>query len=174
MPLKPKLNTLSISEIIRKLPIINENIMMEAANQPLLFMEGAKYRIAKMRVRADALAQLESEKALVGLKLRSQRDETGKKAHTEDGVKARTERAVIKSGARAKLDRAYEFEELSKLLITALQQRSWAIRTIAEAENIFGMREDKDVSRIQENNAMRKQARELTLRRSKLGDDDEQ
>lgn len=169
MPIKPPTSY----SLIKKLAIIDENILVEAANQPLLYMEGAKYRVAKMRKRAEAVARLESEKSLIGLKLRRQKDETGKKAHTEDGIKARTELALIKSGTRAALDRAYEFEELSKLLLQALQMRRDAIRVIAEAHNISGMREDKEISRIQELRATKNRARDLLRQRKELGDDEE-
>lgn len=159
--------------LIKKLAIIDENILVEAANQPLLYMEAAKYRVARMRKKAEAVARLESERSLLGLKLRKQKDETGKKAHTEDGVKARTELALIKSGARAALDRANEYEELSKLLLEALRQRRDAIRVIAEAHNISGMREDKEISRIQELRATKSRARDLLRQRKELGEDED-
>lgn len=152
---------MSSAELIAKLPIVDENILGEALHQPQLFVEVARYRIARMRLRAQAEAQLDYLSAAASLTLRK-RTGTGEKKMTETALK---ERIVIHPkirAQRAQVERMYEAEEFAKLLLDAFKQRRDAIRVTAEAQIYEGMRETKELDRLEERGALRKRARQLT------------
>lgn len=159
-------------EIIAKLPILDENILLEAANQPQLFVEAARYRVAKMRNRAQALARYEVWCSELGLHYR--RTKTGgDRRITEGEIK---DRIRISKKARfydTKLQEAFAQEEFSKLLLEALRMRRDAIRVIADARVSEGIREGAEVERIEARRKLINKARDLESRRRKLEVDDD-
>jgi hypothetical protein len=158
-------------ELITKLAIVDQNILSEAAQQPILFMDAAQYRVSAMRVRAEAVAEIESRRARLTLKKRAEKDDMGRKV-TEGEIKAGVESTKIIGVLRARVDRSYEREELAKLILEAYRQRREAIRVIAEAENLGLIRGSKEVENIQQRKKVISNARLLEQKRRRLEHDD--
>jgi len=154
-------------DLVKRLAIVDQNILAEAAKQAQLFMDAAEYRVETMRRRAEAVARIESRRASLVLKRRAEKDELGKKA-TEGEIKAWVESRKIISQLRAAVDRGYEEEEFGKLILEAYRMRREAIRVIAEAENLGLMRGSKEVENIEQRRKMIANARQLENKRRRL------
>jgi|SRR5215471_17703801 len=159
-------------DLIAKLAIVDQNILAEAASQAILFMDAAMYRVAAMRKRAEAVAAIETRRAQLVLKKRAEKDDVGRKV-TEGEIKASVEATKIIGVLRAEVDRAYEKEELSKLILEAYRQRREAIRVIAEAENLGLIRGSKEVENIQQRQKMVSNARDLERKRRRMERDED-
>jgi hypothetical protein len=120
-------------EIIASLPLVDENILAEAARQPGLFAEAAMLRVEKMRKRAEAVSAIEYFRSKLALHFRSSKTAYGDKKLTEGAIKERIEANKAHRELRATMESAYEEEEFSKLLLECLRQRRDAIRVIADA-----------------------------------------
>ena len=123
---------MTAKELIARLPLVDTNILDEAAKQPGLFADAALYRVEKMRQRAEAISQLDYFRAKLALHIRASKDEKGQKI-TEGALKERLEVNKTHRALRVGMERAYEEEEFSKLLLEVLRQRRDGIRIIAEA-----------------------------------------
>ena len=154
-------------ELISKLAIVGEDILSEAAKQPLLFVDAAAYRVAAMRKRATAVAAIEQKRAHLVLRKRAEKDDLGKKV-TEGEIKANVEASKIIASLRHDVDRAYETEEFAKLIIEAYRMRRDAIRIIAEAENFGRMSGSKEIENIEQRKKMVSQVRTLEARRRRV------
>ena len=119
----------TVDELIQSLQIVDENVCAEAVKQPLLFVAAARYRVARMRDRAVAEAQLDELTSRLGLMHRA-RATDGKP--TNDHIKALVQKNPKWKEARDKLQRAEEKEEFSKLLLEAFRSRKDALKIIAE------------------------------------------
>ena len=150
--------------LIKKLPLVDENILAEAANAPLLFVEAARYRVDCMRKVARAEAELDAGEADRAVELRHQWLEKGEKI-TVDEVKTRVKRNPKIVLLRGKRDDALADEELSKLILEAYRRRSDGIKIIAEAGRAEGMKEiGIEHHRVQHERIV-KNARELENKR---------
>lgn len=163
---------MNTKELIRRLAIVDQDILSEAAKQPQLFMDAAAYRVAAMRKRARAVAEIEQKRAHLVLRKRAEKDEMGRKV-TEGEIKASVEATKIIAELRDQVDRAYEVEEMAKLILEAYRMRRDAIRVIAEAENLGLMRGSKELENIEQRKKMVQQIRTLESRRRRLEEDDE-
>lgn len=162
-------------ELIRDLGVVSENILAEAARQPTMFIQAARYRVGKMRKRAEAIAAYDYHVANLAMKTRNRRNASGEKPYTEGALK---EKVACNSDTRRLQtiqDRAYEEEEFSKQILRAFEMRRDAIRIIADAQNREVLREGSEVDRIQQKNKLRSEARKLEERRRRLreGEDSE-
>lgn len=151
--------------LIEKLTVVDENILAEAARQPLLFVDAARYRVHKMRRRAQADAALDYARSSLGLKTR--------KAPSEDRLTEGAVKAIIDTDKnicvlRAGLDEAEAQEELAKLILEAYRYRRDAIRILAEARVYEGMRETAEVEKIETRRKLSRKARELEDRRNRI------
>jgi stage III sporulation protein SpoIIIAA len=151
-------------ELIGKLSILDENVLQEAARQPVLFIEAAQHRVDMMRKRAHATARLEYLQSAVGLKIRAKPTVDGKRKNNDE-VNARVTKHSLVIAAKKDLEDALAEEELAKLILQAHSMRRDAIRIIAEAENIAGTREGAEVERIEKRRQLVDQARRLEEKR---------
>ena len=151
-------------ELIRSLPLIDENILNEAANQPLLYVDAARYRVACMRETYRTRAEVEAFEATQGLKVRQSESEK----RTEKHIKS----LVIKNPKYIELrDAAHDAEadeEFSKLLLKAFEMRKDAIRIISDAENREAGRMTAEVERAEKRRQLVREARRLEEKRSRL------
>ena len=159
---------LSAQALIAKLALVDENILADAARQPLLFINAARYRVSTMRRRATASAALDAGRASLALRIRAKKEGDGGKKFTEAALKEKLENHSAVRALRADLDRAYEGEEFSKLILEAYRMRRDAIRVIAESQNIEGMRGGHEVERAEQNKKLRSRARRLEEQRRYL------
>ena len=158
---------LTSDQLIKELSVLDENVLAEAARQPALFIDAARYRVSKMRKRAQANAALEARWSHLALRIRAQKNEEGERRLTEAALKASVESRRSVKELRAGLERAYEEEEFSKLILEAYRMRRDAIRIIAEAQNIEGIRGTKELEHIEQRNRLRKEAECLDRRRTR-------
>jgi len=155
-------------ELIERLSIVDENVLAEAAKQPLLFIDAARYRVGKMRKRAQADAALDFNRSSLGLKIRKKPSED---RVTEGAIKSLIDIDPTTRSLRAALDEAEAEEELSKLILEAYRYRRDAIRILAEAHVYEGIKESSEVERAETRRKLSRKARELEDRRSKLNND---
>lgn len=159
-------------DLIAKIPIVAENYIAAASDQPVLFMEAARYRVAAMRQVAQATANVESAESHLALKIRNRRDEDGKKP-TEGAVKDALNGSPRIKEARAARDKAYAVEELAKLILEGYRHRRDALRIIADAQHFEGMKESYELDRIQTRNKARETAQRADKARQALAIDDD-
>lgn len=152
-------------ELIEKLGVIDENIMAESVRQPLLFVDAARYRVVKMRKRAQVGAQLEYERSRIATQLRNKKGKDGDKKVTEGAIKELIEQNEKIRDLRSQSDRAYEEEEFAKLLLEAFRQRNSAIKIIAEMQMLEGSRESVQIERDLQSKKLRNEARRLLAHR---------
>ncbi len=158
----------SAKQLIQKLPLISENILVEAAQQPSLFVEAAEYRVSIMRLRSQALTEYENWCSKLALHYR--KSKTKGERVTEGAIK---DHVRINRNTRVldiKLQRAFAHEEFSKLLLEAFRMRRDAIRVIAEAYNIEGIRGSAQVEKIEAHRKLVKKAQDLESRRQRVED----
>lgn len=153
--------------LIQRLALVDENILGEAARQPVLFIDAVRYRVAAMRRRAQAITEFDYQRSRVALAIRAKRNAEGEKI-TETALKERVEKHSVVRGLRNQVDRAYEAEEFAKLIIEAYRMRRDAIRVIAESQIAEGMRESKEIEHIEQRQKMRHVAIDLEERRSRV------
>jgi uncharacterized HAD superfamily protein len=163
---------LTFRVLVAELPIVDENILAEAALQPQKFIQAARYRVRRLRLRNQAYAALEARRLVLAMRARAKAAETGDKL-TEAGVKEIVESAKTVRRLKMKLDRATEMEELAKHLLEAHRQRRDAIRVIGEAQNIEAIRGTKEVERLEANRKIRNKVIELHKHRQRIGSDDD-
>ena len=156
------------AELIGKLPLVAENIFAEAAQQPILFVQAAEYRIGKMRNRARASATLEQHQASVALRIRGKKDPEGKKA-TEASIKEQVELNATTKQLRERHESAHAQEQFSMLLLEAFRMRRDAIRVLADHALYNRPRESSELDQIEESVQLRNQARHLGRERRKVG-----
>lgn len=156
----------SLAELIESLTIVSENIIAEAVRQPRLFIEAARYRVAKMRARTAAEMALEQYAGAVGLKIRAHND--GKERLTVDHIKARIQRLPRHQELQTAVHEAEAREEFAKLLLEAFRQRRDALRIISDAEHYEAARESGEAERFVQHRQLADKARELHAQRKRL------
>jgi hypothetical protein len=159
--------------LISRLALVDENIMAEAAKQPILFIDAVRYRVSAMRARAQANAELDYRRSRIALTIRARKDAAGEKKFTEAALKEKVESQTVIRELRAKMERSYESEELAKLILEAYRMRRDAIRVIAESQIAEGMRGGKEIELLEQNRHMHNTARSLEekRRRTEVGDE---
>lgn len=163
---------LTFASVVAELPIVDENILNEAAKQPEKFMRAARYRVSKLRRKNVANAALEGRRLYLAMRARARGAVAGERM-TEGAVKEIVESSKSVKRLRAKHDRATEWEELAKHLLEAYRHRRDSIRVIGEAQNIEAIKGTKEVERLEQNRKLRNRAIELHKRRQRLGRDEE-
>ena len=147
------------AELIEMLQIVDENIIGEALEQPRKFVDAARYRVARMRIRSQAEAQADVLAAEVAIVIRG-REKVSEAALKE---KVTVNKKVI--AARANAEKMKAAEKFADLLIDAFKQRRDAIRITAEAQIYEGMKDTRELDRLEERQNLRKAARRLEERR---------
>jgi len=163
---------ISSDVLIGHLALVNENILAEAARQPILFIDAVRYRVAAMRRRSQAVAELDYRKSRLALVIRGKRSAAGEKA-TNALVDAMVEKHSLVRDLRDKVERSFEAEELAKLILEAYRMRRDAIRVIAESQIAEGMRGASEVERIEQSKRIRNVVRGIDAKRSRVTEDDE-
>ena len=158
--------------LIGKLPLVDENILAEAAKQPILFIEAARYRVTAMRVRAKAVAELEARKSTLALRIRAKK--TSARSITENAIKETVESQKSVIALRDRVEKAYALEEFSKLILEAYRQRRDAIRIIGETQIAEGIRGSHEVDRLEQSRKLRNRARDLEERRRRVPDGEDE
>ena len=154
--------------LIKKLALISENIMGEAARQPALFIDAARYRVSKMRRRSQAVAELEVMRSKLALTIRAKKSASGSKLLREGAVKEKITAHSVIQRLTAEMERAYEAEEFSKLILEAYRMRRDAIRVIAEGEIAEGIRGTRELERAEQRGKILQRARTLDAQRNRL------
>lgn len=154
---------LDIEGLISSLQIIDENVCVEAIKQPLLFVDASRYRVARMRERSKAEAELDEITSRLGLLYRS-RAKDGKP--TNDHIKALVQKSPRWKTARDRVHRAEEKEEFAKLLLEAFRSRQQALKIIADA-HWYEASKATAVERDMQNDRLRSQARRLQAKRGR-------
>lgn len=170
-----KVNVMAINSdtLIENLALVDENILAEAARQPLLFIDAVRYRVHAMRKRSQAVAELDYRKSRLALSIRGKRSEAGEKA-TNALVDAMVEKHSIVRGLRDNVERAFELEEFSKLILEAYRMRRDAIRVIAESQIAEGRSGVNEVERIEQSKRIRASVRKLDEKRNRVARDEEE
>lgn len=150
---------LNVQSLVESLPIVSENILEEAAIQPLLFLNAARYRVATMKLRSRASIDLDSFRSKVARTIRKQKDKMGQKV-TEGTI-----REIVETHSQVRqkweaYEEAIEREELAKLVMEAFRMRSSAIKIIAEANMYEGAETGSELSKIM-HKKLAKKAHEL-------------
>lgn len=158
-------------DLIRNLPIVAEDYITAASQQATLFMEAARFRVAKMRKVSTATANVETLESAAALIVRNRRDEDGKKP-TEGFVKDSLNANKKIRQAREERDNAYAEEELSKLILEAYRHRRDAIRVIADHANYEGMQEAHELNKLAERKRVRDEVMRLDKKRREVERDD--
>lgn len=153
-------------ELIDKLAIIDENILAEAAKQPILFVEAARYRVEKMRERARATAEFETWEAELGLAIRAKYKTSDNKL-TETAIKAKIRKHSGTKKRDKELQDSYAEEELAKLILDAYRMRKSAIQVISDMQVLEGNREAADVEKLEARRKLSTTARNLEERRKR-------
>lgn len=146
--------------LIELLAVVDEDILAEAIRQPTLMVQASRYRVAKMRDRAQAIARLDAARAELALKIRNKKDAAGRKM-TEGALKERLELSPTIRRLREESDRAYEGEELAKLILESFRQRNSAIKIVADVRVYEGSREGAEVESGEMRRRMVSRARTL-------------
>lgn len=158
-----------VNSIIESVAIVAENVNTEAIRQPMLFIEAAQYRVATMRVRARAKAELEVFEAEFSFKVRKAGQ--GGERITEGHVKARLVRHPKRQRLQAVLDRAEEQEELGRLILEAYRHRRDALKIIAEGQIAEGIKESSEIEKAEQHRRLSLEARKLHSRRARAAED---
>jgi hypothetical protein len=156
----------TLSEIIDGLAIVAENIDEEAIMQPMLFVDAARYRVAKMRVRAQAETTLDQLSSELGLTIRARG--SGGERITNDYIKSRIQKHPKFRRLQTELQEAEQKEELSKLLLEAYRMRRDALRIVAESQAAEGLRQVSGIERESATRRLKSEARKLHARRHQI------
>lgn len=159
------------SKLIDSLAIVDENILAEAAQQPLLFIAAVRYRVRKMRLKAQAEAALEQHDSGLDLRIRARGNKRGEK-YTEGTIKATIRTNGPHKELQALYDQAAAEEEFAKGLLEAYRMRRDAIRVLAEAQQYEGIKDTAELDRIREQRKISAQARKLVAERQRHQIDD--
>jgi len=160
--------------LIKRLALVDENVLVEAAQQPLRFVDAARYRVAAMKNRAQVTAELGYLKSRLAMAIRAKGNEAGERV-TDKACAERVEKHRLVRALSAKLDRALELEEFARLIMEAYRMRRDAIRVIAETQIAEGVKEGHEVDRIEQRRRLHTAARNLEQKRSRIeapGNDD--
>jgi hypothetical protein len=158
---------LSARSLIDALPIVDENILVEAAKQPLLFIRASMYRVIKMRKRSQANAKGDYVRARLAMGIRGKKNQLGEKV-TEGTLKEKVECDSSVRQLRKEVDLAFAEEEFAKLILEAMRMRRDAIRIIADAKVYEGGRETAEVERVDARRQLVEKARQLEHNRRSL------
>ncbi len=163
-----------LDQVIKNLRVVAENIRAEAVNQPILFLEAARYRVDCMRRTSKAKAMREAWESQAWLAAKKKIEARGDRA-TLDLIKMVMQKEPEFEQHRAAVDEAEAQEELSKLILTAYRQRRDAVIILADAE---GMETSKAMADMVSKEASRKLSMETrkvyehrNLRRSLLSEE---
>ena len=120
-----------LAELLRALDFSEEEVVDASKQQPVLFMEAARYRAQTMRRRMEAEAALSVLRAGRASRFRADKREIGDKV-TEGQVseKLNLDRKVIAGAAR--LATAQVEEEYAKLLMEGYRMRRDALKITAD------------------------------------------
>lgn len=158
----------TVKNLIRRLSVIDENVYKEAVLQPMLYVDLARYRVAKMRERCQAEAALQAFDAERSMTLRaSKRDQKV----TEGYFKARLHKHPRHRQLVATLNEAEAREEFGKLLLEAGRMRNTAIKIVADAQMVEGHRSTMNLERDNANRRLSTQARKLYAQRRQTGEE---
>jgi len=153
--------------LIKRLALVDENILAEAALQPQRFVDAARYRVEAMKQRAQAQAELEYRRSRLALAVRAKVAASGERA-TDKNTAERVENHSMIRELRAKLDRALEVEEFARLIMEAYRMRRDAIRVIAETQIAEGVKESRELEHIEQRRKVNRVARSLAERRQRV------
>jgi hypothetical protein len=154
-----------LKELARRLAVVDENILVEAARQPTLFLDASRLRVAKMRLRSAAELSAEVIEARVWLHERARADASGEKPRVTDTyVNQRVKRHPRVREAKEQLGALKATEELSKLLLEAYRMRRDGIKIIHEAQLAEGRAGSGQLERAKLEQQMRDQARRIVDR----------
>lgn len=151
---------MDLDSLIDKIPLVAENVVEEAAGQPMLYIEASRFRVEAMRRTGRAKAHLEYLRSRVGMLIRQRYRANGQKV-TEWAVKEQVDCNKKVRLAIRDLNNAEADEEFAKLLLDAFRQRRDAIRVTAESQLAEGTRETRELEYIDQKNKMRERAREI-------------
>jgi hypothetical protein len=153
-----------VSDIINSLAIVAENIDEEAIMQPMLFVDAARYRVAKMRVRAQAETALDQITGELGLTIRARGSDSSERI-TNDYIKSRVQKHPKFRRLQTELQQAEQKEEFSKLLLEAYRMRRDALRIVAESQAAEGLRQVSGIERKSAERRLSQEARKLYARK---------
>jgi len=158
--------------LIKALQIVDENIKNEAAGQPLLFVEAARYRVACMRELSRAKTDLEAWRSQTWLKVKAKLDaeakETGGGRVVNDQISAVVQRSKEFFSLTDAVADAEARDEFSRLLLEAYRQRMNGLKIMADADSFeFAQAAKEDANR-----KLSKKAREMYDSRGKFDADE--
>lgn len=157
---------ITFEKILSNLPLVAENIMIEAAQHPGKFLLAGRYRVQCMRAKNVAKAKLEGRRTLIGMRVRAKASNRGDRA-TDKAVAERVEQAASVKILRARYDRAEEAETLAIAALSAYFHRQQSIRIIADQQNLEGVRDSRETDRMEQTNKLRRKAEELSQTRGR-------
>jgi hypothetical protein len=158
-------------DIIDRIPILDTDIMQVAADQPMLFIDAARYRVTKMRKVNESNAKVEYQRAFMMMRLRNKKH-TDQSRVTEASLREKVDTSQEILDLRAEHERSREQDEFAKLILEAMRYRSKAIQIIADAQQYEGRSGAADVERIEQRRKLANEARKLHRERERVDGDD--
>jgi hypothetical protein len=163
-----------LQKMVNRLDFLETDVIGAAREQPKLYLEAARYRVAKMRARSKALAQLDVAKSEAGLRLRKKKDSEGKKKYTEPAIKEMIAADPDVAVAQKALDRAYSEEEFAKLLVEAYRYRKDALKIVVEANFAEVSKEFKELRIASETQGLQRLKQRARRKLDSLTEDDDE
>lgn len=122
---------MELEELLAKLDFSDTDVVAASLEQPSLFMEAARFRTRKMRLKARAEMLLNAILAEESLRLRKRAVIRGEKL-TEKLIETTLDTRSVVKDARQRFNLAREGEEYSKLLVEAFQMRRDVCKIISQ------------------------------------------
>lgn len=130
-PARYAVNDEELQSLLDALDLTPETVLKAAGEQPVLFMDAARYRVGRMERRVRAKAVLETGKAECALRMRREAEDNGEKI-TEGKIGNLIDADAVIITLRANYEDAEVEDEFSKLLLEAFRVRRDCIRVISD------------------------------------------
>ena len=150
--------------LIENLGVIDENIVIEAVRQPRLFIDAARYHVERMRLHAQAVAELEAFTSQFGIEIRNKPSKDGER-RTEGYVKARVLSSPRYRVLKDKVELTDRKQELARYIVEAYRQRLAALKIIAEANAFEASKDTATFVKEQQERRLVRNAAELHRQR---------
>lgn len=124
-------NNEQLQSLLDSLDLTPETVLKAAGEQPVLFMEAARYRVGCMEKRIRTKAVLETGRAECALRIRRQAEQDGERT-TEGKIGNQIDVDFATNTLRAHYETAEVEDEFSKLLLEAFRVRRDCIRVISD------------------------------------------
>lgn len=141
-----------LEDLLARLDFSPEAVVTAAAEQPILFLKAARYRVTRMRNRLQAAMQCEEVRADKAMALRSNARSSGERI-TEGAIAELLTVSPAVKNAQDVANTATEEEEFAKLLLEAFRHRRDCLKVIGDltgAERAVRMLHEASTEKLQQ------------------------